>query len=82
MARFSVIYYLFAVLVVLAAMANARPTTPTSSDLGGSVAGVPGMASVFKQGSAKAPAQDQSVDTATTTDADVAEAMQAVAAAV
>jgi hypothetical protein len=81
MARFSVIYHLFAVLVVLAVVANARPTTPTSSDLG-SVAGIPGMASTLKQGGAQDPSQDKSVNIDTTMDEDIAEAMEAVAAAV
>lgn len=48
MARFNIFYYLFAVLVVLAVAANARPASSEPDT--GSVAGMPGMASELSGG--------------------------------
>jgi len=48
MARFNIVYYLFAVFAVLALVANARPASPQPNT--GDVAGMPGMATEFDQG--------------------------------
>ncbi|OKL58791.1 hypothetical protein UA08_05724 [Talaromyces atroroseus] len=48
MARSNLFYYLFAVLVVLAVVANARPTSPQPDT--GNVGAMPGMATALKGG--------------------------------
>jgi hypothetical protein len=76
MARFSVIYYLFAVVVVLAVVTNARPTTPNGNMNG--VAGIPGIAAALPN----TPTQGKMVNTDTTTNEDIAEALGSATVAV
>lgn len=58
MARFSIFHYLFAVLAVLALVANALPASTQPNT--GSVAGMPGMATEFdKNGNADSSTQEK-----------------------